>query len=272
MKMLMLLFAIAAVFSSTNSWGQLAAPNDAGVSMGHVHLHVQDVDAAKKFWVALGGTAENDLGANQVVQFPGVLVLLAKADPAGGSVGSVVNHIGFLVPNVQQSVAKWKAAGLNIEAGRGPQQAYAITPDGLVRIEILENASQAQPIVFHHVHFYLGPGAQGGVEAIPEIQAWYAKMFGAKPGKRGQFEAADIPGVNLSFTKSDTETVPTKGRALDHIGFEIKDLESLCQKLAANGVKFDRPFTKRPDLGVSLAFITDPWGTQIELTQGLTKW
>jgi hypothetical protein len=36
-------------------------------------------------------------------------------------------------------------------------------------------------------------------------------------------------------------------------------------------VKFDMPFTKRPDLGISLAFITDPWGTYIELNEGLDK-
>jgi len=272
MKMLILICALAPLVTASALWAQLAAPNDAGVAMGHLHLHVQDVDAAKKFWIALGGTAENKLGANEVVQFPGVLVLLAKADPTGGAVGSIVNHVGFLVPNVQQSVAKWKEAGLTVEAGRTPQQAFVTTPDGLIRIEILENASQPQPIVFHHVHFYVGPGAQGGVEVIPEMQAWYAKMFGAKPGKSGQFDAADVPGVNLRFTKSDTATVPTKGRALDHIGFEVRDLEALCKKMEASGVKFDRPFTKRPDLGVSLAFVTDPWGTQIELTEGLTHW
>ena len=29
------------------------------------------------------------------------------------------------------------------------------------------------------------------------------------------------------------------------------------------------PYTPRPDLGIALAFITDPWGTYIELTDGL---
>ncbi len=63
--------------------------------------------------------------------------------------------------------------------------------------------------------------------------------------------------------------MPTKGRGLDHIGFEIKDLEAFCKKAEASGVKFDMPYTKRPDLGISLAFLTDPWGTYIELNEGL---
>ena len=94
-------------------------------------------------------------------------------------------------------------------------------------------------------------------------------MFGAKPGKAGQFEIADIPGVSFRFTKSDTPVVGTKGRSLDHIGIEIKNLEAFCKMVEANGVKFDMPYTKRPDLGISLAFLTDPWGTYIELNEGL---
>ncbi len=34
---------------------QLAAPNASGVAMGHLHYRVRDVEANKKFWIALGG-------------------------------------------------------------------------------------------------------------------------------------------------------------------------------------------------------------------------
>jgi len=72
----------------------------------------------------------------------------------------------------------------------------------------------------------------------------------------------------LSFSESAT-SVPTKGRALDHIGFEVKGLEAFCKDLEAKGVKFDLPFRKVPAIGLSLAFLTDPFGTYIELTEGL---
>ena len=35
---------------------------------------------------------------------------------------------------------------------------------------------------------------------------------------------AQLPGVTLSFSPSQTATVATQGRALDHIGFEVDDL------------------------------------------------
>src|SRR5580765_7415912 len=87
---------------------QLPPPNAAGVSMGHLHLNVKDIDESKKFWVdQLGGTPTK-LGANDVVKFPGVLVFLKKADPSGGTEGSVVNHVGFLVRDINGCLAKWK--------------------------------------------------------------------------------------------------------------------------------------------------------------------
>ena len=37
--------------------------------MGHLHYHVRDVEANKKFWIALGGEAAR-LGSLEVVGFP----------------------------------------------------------------------------------------------------------------------------------------------------------------------------------------------------------
>ena len=242
---------------------QPVPPNSLGVTSGHWHLNSKDVEANKKIFVALGGTYKKN-GNFDIVIFPGVVVFLNQGPgtpPAnGGTVGTVVNHVGFLVPNVQASVAKWTAAGVKVEPGGNGRkdQAFVTTPDG-VRIEILEDKDQTVPIKSHHIHFYVAE------DQIPKIQAWYAKNFGAKPGMRGQNVAADIPGINLSFTKTAMPTVPTKGHSLDHIGFDVKNLEAFVKKLDANGVKIERPYTKNEQTGAALAFVSDPWGTLIEL-------
>jgi catechol 2,3-dioxygenase-like lactoylglutathione lyase family enzyme len=137
---------------------------------------------------------------------------------------------------------------------------YVISTDG-AKIEMIEDQTISTPIKFHHVHFY-----------VPDplaAQAWYAKEFGAIPGKRAQFDAADIPGANLTFSKADGPTVSTKGRAVDHIGFEVADLNAFAKKLEADGIKFDRAPGKATNGTTNIAFIYDPWGTYIELTQGL---
>jgi catechol 2,3-dioxygenase-like lactoylglutathione lyase family enzyme len=62
----------------------------------------------------------------------------------------------------------------------------------------------------------------------------------------------------------------TKGRSLDHIGFEVKDLAATLKRLEADGVTINAPLrdmTKQIEL--KIAFVTDPDGTYIELTEGL---
>jgi len=265
-KLLSALWVIALLVPAAAS-AQPFPVNAAGVTNGHWHLNSRDIEANKKMLVAMGGTLVN-AGNFQIVRFPGVLVYLnqaAGAAPAnGGTVGSVVNHVGFTVRNTPEAVAKWKAAGVNVLPGGAGRtdQAFVETADGL-RIEILENKDQKFPIQSHHVHFNV-PESE-----IPKIQAWYSTWFGAVPGKRGTNIAADLPGINLSFSKSmnDAVQVTTKGRVLDHIGFDVKNLQGFLQKYEAAGGKLDRPYTRNEQTNSALAFITDPWGTYIELNE-----
>jgi catechol 2,3-dioxygenase-like lactoylglutathione lyase family enzyme len=132
-----------------------------------------------------------------------------------------------------------------------------------VRVELTEDTALAQPLAFHHIHFYTAN--------VDEMKKWYVATFGAIPGKRGRFEAADLPGVNLTFAPGTGTLVGTKGRVLDHIGFEVRGLEAFTKKLEAGGTKFDVTYRPVPALGIAIAFLTDPWGTYIELTEGLDK-
>ncbi len=257
---------LASNVAATAAFAQPMPPNEAGVTMGHLHLNSADVAANKTIFAGMGGTVGSVDGAPlQYVRFPGVVVILnlpSGAPPSSGpSEGTVVNHVGFLVSNVQDAVAKWKAAGVPVLPGNNGRvdQAYVVTADGL-RVEILEDKNQTAPIVFHHVHFFV-PQA-----AIPDIQAWYVKNFGARAGMRGPNQAADVPGANLTFSKTDSATVPTKGRILDHIGFDVTDIEATAKRLQANGVTLDRGIETLPN-GVKLLFVHDPWGTNIEVNQ-----
>src|SRR5207248_5996665 len=114
------------------------------------------------------------------------------------NVGPAVNHVGFIVNNVQEQVAKWKTAGVPVLPGNNNRldQAYVVTPDG-VRIEILEDRNQAMPIRHEHVHLFL-PEAE-----IAKAQAWYAKTFGGTAGTRANAAVVDVPGAQIRFAKAD---------------------------------------------------------------------
>jgi predicted enzyme related to lactoylglutathione lyase len=282
-RLIAMLVCALVVAAAAPASAQLLLAKDNPVVYGHHHLNATNIEAQKKFFVdTLGGTAIK-FGPNNadVVKFPNVLIFFRMQAPTGGTRGTSVNHIGFSVPNLRAVVDKIKKNGYQMItrtevaqnqevkddiatlAGRNVSIAFALGPDD-VKVELVEVKDQAVPIALHHVHFFGQKNA--------EMQAWYVKVFGAKPGPAGgAFPTAALPGVALNFSPSPDAVVGTAGRALDHIGFEIKDLEAFCKKLEAMGIKLTTPYRNVPGVGLGLAFITDPWGTNIELNEGLDK-
>ena len=253
---------LASTLIAATAAAQPAPFNQIGVTMGHWHIASKDVEANKKLFLAMGGKLTMPGGA-PLIMFPGLYINLnlGMTSGDGGTQGTVVNHVGFIVDNVQMRVAQWKAAGVKVLPGGNGRldQAYVETPDG-VRMEILEDKTQTVPIRNEHVHFFL-PETE-----IPKAQAWYAKTFGGKAGTRNGAPVVDIPGVQLRFAKADTKQAPTRGRVLDHIGFDVKDHAAFVKKIETEGIKLDEPVRKAPN-GSTLTYITDPWGTRIEIIE-----
>ena len=259
-------FLIAAALAASPAGAQLAPANDAGVRMGHIHLFVKDVEAQKTFWTAtMGGTVVQN-GPLMLVQFPGVYIMLRQAEPSGPPAGSIVDHFGFAWKDMPTRLAKWKADGVEIEQTGNPNQGYVHGPDG-IRVEFFGDPSLPTAVAMNHIHFY--------PVDIPGMQAWYAKMFGGVPGTRqrqsspGLIDCDDIPGSNLSFSPGKAGLAPTKGRSLDHIGFDVKDIDAFTKKLEAQGIKLDEAVRSAPNGTTKVAYLTDPWGTRIELTEKL---
>jgi catechol 2,3-dioxygenase-like lactoylglutathione lyase family enzyme len=261
---------IALVFASMLTPGtaaaQLAPFNEAGVTMGHWHIASKDVEANKKLFLAIGGKLYMP-GGNPLIVFPGIYINLVGGGGGqpgdGGSEGSVVNHVGLIVNNVQQRVSEWKAAGGTVLPSNNNRsdEAYLVTPDG-VRIEIRQDKAQTMPVSNDHVHIVL-PDVE-----IPKAQAWYAKTFGAKTNTRNGEPVAELPGVQLRFVKAASKQAPTQGRVLDHIGFDLNDLPTFAKKIEAEGVKLDEPVRKgNSGANLFVTFLTDPWGIRIELIQ-----
>jgi catechol 2,3-dioxygenase-like lactoylglutathione lyase family enzyme len=271
MKMTFAALLLASTLTTGSAAAQPAPFNEVGLTMGHWHLISKDVEANKKIFLAMSGKLFMP-GGNPLMMFPGIFINLnlGTEKGEGGSQGSVVNHVGFIVNNVQERVAQWKLLGVPVLPGTNNRldQAFVETPDG-VRIEILEDKTQAMPIRGEHVHFWLTEAE------IPKAQAWYAKTFGGVAGKRarvarpGWIDCDDLPGVNLSFSAGDEKLAPTKGRSLDHIGFEVKNLDAFVKRLEAQGIKMDSAPRVVANTKTKIAFLTDPWGTYIELTEGL---
>lgn len=240
---------------------QLPAPNAAGVSAGHMHMMVRDPAAHKKLWVDLFGAQVVTRGPLELLRLPGIFLILGQSERAEGSVGSTLDHFAFRVKDLAGTSAKLKGAGVTLTRDDS-LEIVATFPDN-VKVEFYPAPTLSVPIEHFHAHFYAAD--------VDGLRAWYAKHFGAATPTATNANAMGVPGMSLSFRKTDAAQAPTKGRSLDHIGFEVKDLEAFCRKLAADGVSFEVPFRDVPAIGLKVAFLIDPAGTRIELTEGLSR-
>ncbi len=262
---------------------QTAPPNAAGISMGHVHLVVPDPAAMQKVWVDVMGGTPSTAGPLTLVKLRNAFIIITGgANAAGreGTNGSVVNHVGFSVKSYAATRAKAEAAGLAVRELTPGQQAFVTFPNN-VTVEIQEDPAIAGDAEFSHFHL-----------SVPDPNAareWYIKTFGGEEGQRRKgVRGAKFPGGFVDFlgpagvgggrgakgvdasAAAPPPPAPSKGRVLDHIGFEVKDLKAFTEHLTGEGQKLDVPLTDATArMGLKIAFLTDPSGTYIELTEGL---
>ena len=178
-------------------------------------------------------------------------MLLDEGPSSGGTEGSILSHIAFRV----QSLETVAEAGLELESlGSFSGIANVYSPEG-ERIELFDDTATTSrsrddggadpgsarrnrlldgPVRSHHLHLYLVD------DAVEEAQRWYATTFGGVPGMRRQYDAVDLPGINFNFSFNPyAGGAPTAGRILDHIGFEVDNLERFSRDLEAPGVALE---------------------------------
>ena len=259
----------AAVVAIASTHAQLLPPDDNGLAVGHVLLNVSDVDAHRTFWTRHFDATPITVGTLHGVTVPGIVVLFRLQERTGPSEGTTINHMGLKLRRLSDYIARFDAAGAKYEPPRvgreNTPQTYVYGPDTF-RMELVEDGRLPAPVVHHHLHYWL--------EQPRDVKVWYVQKLLMRPTMRGPYESADVPGANLTFAPLGTQKapgVPTKGRLMDSIGFDVADLRSYVTKLGANGVRFDVPYGRDAELGLMSATLTDPWGVTIRLTEGLNK-
>jgi len=272
------------VFAATAAFvfAQLPAPNAMGVTPGHLHFVVPDVDVMTKAWVDMFGAVPTKAGTLTPLKIPGIYIIVTGAagrggEPAAkrlGTKGSVVDHVGFEVKDWDAFKAKAMAAGMPWQEVTPGTQAFLTMPDDVI-LEIMANKDLKVPFQFHHIHMTVADPKAG--------QQWYIKEFGAGDGTRrgpaAMFTVGEVDFLNSAgFGRGPAPATPppppagTQGRALDHIGFDVADIDVAFKRFTDDGVKINmaaKDMTKQ--IGLKIGFITDPNGAYIEITQGLRE-
>ena len=249
-----MLAILLTLFVSTAALAQLPPFSDSGVTMGHVHLLVPDPAMHTKLWVDLFGAQIGHAGPLELIKVPGIVILINKTQPGAIPGEPTADHFALVVKDLASIRQKLASAHIQIPEGK----TIAEFPDG-VKVELIEDKTLAVPVAFHHFHLVAGD--------VDAIRSWYVKTFGGVDFPAG----ANFPGGKILFrAQSDPARVPSKGHPLDHISFDVKNLQEFCKKLEAQGTKLDMQIIDATSsIGLKVTFVTDPIGTRIELTEGL---
>ena len=181
---------------------------------------------------------------------------------------TVMHHFGFKVRNMDKFLDKWRADGLEVGSiflgSEGQLNAYVILPDNIA-VEMQEDRGLHLEITGYHVHWFL--------DNPEEILQWYVETFDLEIRPRGRITTTtNVPGMNMSFGTNNSGRQATQGTAIDHIGFEVDNLEDFCRRLEARGIVFDVPYREIPSIGLNIAYFTDPSGVYVELTEGYDEY
>jgi hypothetical protein len=163
--------------------------------------------------------------------------------------------VGFTVDNVDAKVTELTADGAMVLQKPGAV-AFLADPWG-GKIEVLHPDGVPANQLFLISLRSTDPAA---------LQKWMADTFGGTPDKLlGRIDGIKYGDLWIIFQKSDTDTAPSRGRVIDHLGWAVTNMNDTMAAAKAKGYKITRePFASAP---LMLGYIEGPNGLAIELTQ-----
>ena len=214
---------------------ELPPPNAAGVTIGHMHLNVNDVVVQKKFWTGLFSATPLKREGFEGVKVPGMIILFTMKEPTGPSEGATIDHLGFKVHNTEEKLKQARDLGYTtrpvFKGAEGNPNAYIDGPDRL-KVEVQQDDTLTGPPTPNHVHYQVKDNAG--------LRDWYVKTFSAVARNRGNLPiTADISTMNLTFSsfREDTPRATTKGRLASSC------LQNASRSLTSNPTYRSRPAT-----------------------------
>jgi len=228
----------------------------------HLHLAAPDQAAAVAWYAKHFGGVPMTAEAPDRLMFGQTRVIFQRSASAEPSSGSVLDHIGFSVPDLDATMTALAADGAKVvtPARDAPglfRLAFVEDPWG-VRLEVVQDA---ETLGLHHIHLRAPDPAA--------MLAWCTDAFGGSITKlKDRLDGINYGGVWILAQRGDA--VPSAGHAIDHMGMRPVNVDRAVEGLKAKDVKVTtepRPLTLPSGVSMRLAFIEGPEGVRIELVQ-----
>jgi lactoylglutathione lyase len=252
--------ACAALLLLTGLAGAASAQTET-LLYDHVHMAVPNPQQAAEWYQKnVGGEFVDDL--KDRLLFGTTRIMFIRGESAQPSEGSVIDHIGFSYADIDAKVRQLEAAGARITTPVRDlpgvfKLGFVVDPWG-TKLEIVQDAELAG---FHHVHLR-APDPDTAFK-------WYLDKFGGQRQQfKGRFDSIKYPG-NVWLLIQKGETRPSRGSAIDHIGWRAITLDAKINELRSKGVTVEtepRPL-KLPNGTIQFAYVAGPDGARVELVE-----
>ena len=207
----------------------------------------------------------------------GVELIFVVQPTLGSTQGTGVNHISFSYADLPTKMTELESVGVRGSGVRlqrfGDGSTWRDVPDlfklGFIfdpwgtRIEMVEDE---ETLGFHHIHLSASD---------PEATlAWYSDVLGGEPASlKNQISGLRFGDIWVLASQHEEGTpATTMGRAIDHIGFMVPNLDAAAPQMRDQGVEFLQE-PARPEQGrtaAKRAFIAAPDNVQLAVVE--TGW
>ena len=230
----------------------------------HVHMRVPDTAESAKWHETLLGGAVGPGGPGPNIRYGnGTIGTMPNEGVAPPSSGGVIDHFGITVANVPATVARAREMGAEVKTEpkvgiTAPVIAFIEDPWG-VRIELMEDPKY---LGVNHVHI---------MSNDPDtVRDWFLQVFGGEYiEERGKGIIQTILykdlWVQISKPEGGADRAPSRGRAIDHMGFRVPSLDAFRATLKQSGFE---PYLQRANPpGSDLMFFIGPEGIHFEIAE-----
>jgi catechol 2,3-dioxygenase-like lactoylglutathione lyase family enzyme len=234
----------------------------------HIHLNEPAAEASAWWEMNIPGGRRITEAPNRIM-YGAVRLMFLGARSSGVSQGSVIEHIGFSLPDVEAKLKELTAINTKvIEPVKNVPGLYKTalieSPWG-TQIQLVQDP---ELLGLHHVQLR-SPDPEAAY-------AWLLDKFGGERTKiKGQLDSVKYAGTG-GFTTvyvliAGGDSVPSQGRAIDHIGWRstatINETKSMLEGKKVQLTSQPSPLNLPNGPAINYFYVAGPNGARIEIVE-----
>jgi catechol 2,3-dioxygenase-like lactoylglutathione lyase family enzyme len=234
----------------------------------HIHLNEPAADASAWWEKNIPGGRRITEAPNRIM-YGAVRLMFLSPRSAGGSDGSVIEHLGFSVADLDATMSALAAINTKViepvKDTPGLYKTAMIESPWGTRVQLVQDRDLPG---LHHVQL-----------RTPDTEAAYAwlldKFGGERTKIKGQVDSvkySGIPGFTTVYiVAAKGASVPSQGRVIDHIGWRsigtIVETKAMLEGKNVQLTSQPSPLNLPNGPSISFFYVAGPDGTRIELVE-----